>query len=230
MGLALPLIGDIGVVGRHDVVPVSLNALTNVIPPVAVLHMDVQLTLAALGIHVVIIRGPRHTVIAHRVPHAHQRLTLQRLRTRLRVNCLIVRILIGLTPAHLAAINHRAHHVARIDTYGVVLHRLAVHSRHVLGSNHDVVGVVVLTPAIIHAEGLHIHRIGCARSRASLEMVNVEDAVVRACLAGCLVILRIVPRSHHHAVIPCTVSIVGKHMQRKVHVDLVTARCIRICI
>ena len=217
--------------------------------------MHVHLARVSLSLHVIVGRGRAHAVghgagfliagehvgQADGVPHAHHGLAHHGLGARLSVEhrARAVLVLIGLLPeievrrssAH--GVGHLARVLGRRRAHGVVLHRPAVHRRHVgrAGKLHlaAVAPVALHRVLVVHAVRLQV--VG-AVAREALEVIVVVHLVIGAraarLLAGGLVLAhllrRVVPRTRQHAVVPPLVLIVAEHVGGNVHLDLVAAQ------
>ena len=151
----------------------------NVVPPVAVLHVHVELAVVGFLEQIVLGQGAARAVLAQRVPHAHERLALHGRGARLRVERrLVPGVLVRLAPRDGTRVGHLQFQIG--GRHRVVLHGLAVDGRHVGRSVQlPVRNVVPRGPTPVHAVGLHVARLVGLR-RGALPVVDVEHLVVGA--------------------------------------------------
>ncbi len=211
---ALVQVADLGVVALHGVDGC-------VVPPIAVLHVHVQLAHVALVLHIVFIGIGAHAVGADRVPGADERLAHNGLGARLGIHCRSCfgfLVLVGLPPHHGAVLLRRCQQRSRIGRprplrslgcgqAGVVQHHLAAHARKIIGAPRGVVGTLArgrdARPShetVVHIAHLHVVQvavvlIGVGGRRGALVVVEVEHLEVGARAARALALGHIGSRS-----------------------------------
>ena len=151
---------------------VRLLVVGQAIPPVAILHVHVQLASVVLALQVVGGGISCHAVAADRRPRAHERLTHAAARARLHIVdrlLLFAHSLIGVLPLHAGGVHHALASGLFLDGHRVVLHRATPHRRHVRRAVGAIVArihvaaaravPVTSAPHVVHAEGLAVVQI-----------------------------------------------------------------------